>query len=473
MVVVAVHSNPVFAVGAHHSTLTYAQATALIDGERLAQYLDAFKRLSGTSSAISLSEFQAHFVRPSVSAPVARRVFRALVSYSGSDDAQTPALAVHDFVRGVVALCESDAAARVDFAFWMFADASRKSNALDETAFVTLWAPAVALAACVGFKLRALPPTLTPSASMAELVRAGQEQFHSMTQKKPDALRFADFAVWCDHGNSELVQFIAYCVQKTLFPDYVLPPTHPLRPSLSIDAKVVGGLTCALLSPSQLSAVCARMPSEISPPASSLLAFYSTARNGFSMTTLISLHDKAIKLKQTKHHAVLLVVRTTDGETFGAFSATPLKLRIDHAHGDARESFVFRAAGADVDVFAARDNKHAAPCLFFLNDEDLPGGYAVAIGGRDGFHALQLDGSLTGGVSNVTSTFGGEPLVSKSSDGRFKVAAVEAFAFVPPIDETREPIFKQEKEIGVLEKGAESAFILELIGQGHSANLPS
>jgi hypothetical protein len=215
-----------------------------------------------------------------------------------------------------------------------------------------------------------------------------------MTQKRPDALRFRDFAVWCDHGNNELVRFLAWAVRKSAVPDYKLAANDLLGALRSSEAKVVGG-ACELLTAAQLDEVCAHLPHPIAPPTAQLLPIYSTARNGFSMTTLIALHEKAIKTKKVMHHGLLFIVKTTDGDTFGAFASTPLKLRTDHPHGDARDSFLFSAhdkiddsTPAFVRVYAARDNKHEAPCLFYIDDPELAGGYGVAIGGRDGFYGI-------------------------------------------------------------------------------------
>lgn len=445
----------------------------------MAQYLDGFKRMTGANAtSVTLSEYQSHFVRPSVSGPVSRRVFRALVGFHGADDKRTPALDVHDFVRGIVSLCNGDADARMNFAFLLFADASGQS--IDERSFVSLWAPTLMLSRTLGFKLRVAAGANamdTDKATMLDFVKSGQTHFHEMAQKKPDALRFRDFAVWCDRGNNEVLRFLAWAVRKSAVPDYKLAANDMLVALRSSEAKIIGG-TCDLLTSGQLNEVCAHLPSEIAPPSSCLLPLYSTARNGFSMTTLIALHEKAIKNKKVMHHGLLFIVKTTDGETFGAFASSPFKLRTDHAHGDARESFVFSAhekaddsTPAFVRIYGARDSKHEAPCLFYVDDPDLAGGYGVAIGGRSGFYGILLDGSLVGGTSNVTQTFGGEPLVTHDSDGKFKVASLEAFVPAYPVDETREPLVGDVKEGGVLEQGAEAMFILELIGQGYSQTL--
>lgn len=450
----------------------------MVEPQLMAQYLDAFKRMAGShETSVSLSEYQANFVRPSLSGPVSRRIFRALVGFHGRDDSKSPELSVHDFVRGAISLCDAGAEARMNFAFLLFADASGAS--IDERSFVSLWAPTLMLARTLGFRLHAAGDSAAAAdrATLLDFVKSGQQHFHEMTQKKPDALRFRDFAVWCDHGNNEVVRFLAWAVRKSAVPDYQLSANDALGALRSSEAKVVGG-SCELLTTRQLDEVCAHLPASVAPPTGQLLPIYSTARNGFSMTTLIALHEKAIKNKKVMHHGLLFIVRTTDGETFGAFASTPFKLRIDHAHGDARDSFLFSAhdkvddgTPAFVRVFMARDGKHEAPCLYYVDDPELAGGYGVAIGGRDGFFGILLDGSLIGGASNVTQTFGGEPLVTHDSDGKFKVAALEAYAPTYPVDETREPLVGDVKERGVLEQGAEAMYILELIGQGYSQTL--
>ncbi|XP_043916052.1 nuclear receptor coactivator 7-like isoform X2 [Protopterus annectens] len=134
---------------------------------------------------------------------------------------------------------------------------------------------------------------------------------------------------------------------------------------------------------------------------------YSTLVHGFSLKTLYR------NLQQTSS-PVLLVIRDTQNQIFGALTSHPLKPS-DSFYGTG-ESFLF-TFNPDFKFFPwSGDNS-----FFIKGDKD-----SIAIGGGSGYFGLWLDENLYHGRSNPCSTFN-NCILSKTDD--FHVQDLEAWIF--------------------------------------------
>uniref|UniRef100_K7FEV3 TLDc domain-containing protein n=1 Tax=Pelodiscus sinensis TaxID=13735 RepID=K7FEV3_PELSI len=136
------------------------------------------------------------------------------------------------------------------------------------------------------------------------------------------------------------------------------------------------------------------------------ILLYCTARDGFSLRSMYRSMDKLSS-------PVLLAVRETSGQTFGAFSSTAIRLsRCFYGTG---ETFLFSFA-PELKVF-----KWTGSNTFFMKgDADL-----LVLGGGRGKFGLWLDGDLYHGGSDPCETFGNESLAPHE---QFFIRDVEVWA---------------------------------------------
>ncbi|KAM9199910.1 oxidation resistance protein 1 isoform 1-T1 [Mergus octosetaceus] len=134
---------------------------------------------------------------------------------------------------------------------------------------------------------------------------------------------------------------------------------------------------------------------------------YSTAKHGMSLKTL---YRTMLGLDTP----VLLVIKDSDGQIFGALASEPFKVS-DGFYGTG-ETFLFTFS-PDFEVF-----KWTGDNMFFIKgDMD-----SLAFGGGGGEFALWLDGDLYHGRSHSCKTFGNHTL-SKRED--FIIQDIEIWAF--------------------------------------------
>ncbi|KAM6142542.1 oxidation resistance protein 1 isoform 2-T2 [Phoenicopterus ruber ruber] len=134
---------------------------------------------------------------------------------------------------------------------------------------------------------------------------------------------------------------------------------------------------------------------------------YSTAKHGMSLKTL---YRTMVGLDTP----VLLVIKDSDGQVFGALASEPFKVS-DGFYGTG-ETFMFTFS-PDFEVF-----KWTGDNMFFIKgDMD-----SLAFGGGGGEFALWLDGDLYHGRSHSCKTFGNHTL-SKRED--FIIQDIEIWAF--------------------------------------------
>nr|XP_055076833.1 oxidation resistance protein 1b isoform X1 [Misgurnus anguillicaudatus]XP_055076834.1 oxidation resistance protein 1b isoform X1 [Misgurnus anguillicaudatus]XP_055076835.1 oxidation resistance protein 1b isoform X1 [Misgurnus anguillicaudatus] len=160
-----------------------------------------------------------------------------------------------------------------------------------------------------------------------------------------------------------------------------------------------------LLQPDQIEKLSKHLPPRtIGYPWS--LAF-STSNHGMSIKSLY-------RAMQGQESPVLMVVKDSDGQLFGALASEPLKVS-DSFYGTG-ETFLFTFC-PDFEVF-----KWTGDNLFFMKgDPD-----SLAFGGGGGEFGLWLDGDLYHGRTNSCKTFG-NPMLSKTED--FYVQDIEIWAF--------------------------------------------
>ncbi|NWI86892.1 OXR1 protein, partial [Pitta sordida] len=134
---------------------------------------------------------------------------------------------------------------------------------------------------------------------------------------------------------------------------------------------------------------------------------YSTAKHGMSLKTLY-------RTMMGLDTPVLLVIKDSDGQVFGALASEPFKVS-DGFYGTG-ETFMFTFS-PDFEVF-----KWTGDNMFFIKgDMD-----SLAFGGGGGEFALWLDGDLYHGRSHSCKTFGNHTL-SKRED--FIIQDIEIWAF--------------------------------------------
>uniref|UniRef100_A0A8D0FYI6 TLDc domain-containing protein n=1 Tax=Sphenodon punctatus TaxID=8508 RepID=A0A8D0FYI6_SPHPU len=162
-------------------------------------------------------------------------------------------------------------------------------------------------------------------------------------------------------------------------------PEEPFEPVLNGQSNILGTeLLCMALS--QLAP---HLPLRVTGYPWNLV--YCTARDGFSLKTMYrSMTDLSAP--------VLLVIRDTNGQTFGTFSSTAI--RVSSCFYGTGETFLFSFT-PQLKVF-----KWTRRNTFFLKgDVDL-----LAVGGGSGKFGLWLDGDLNRGGSHPCETFSNETL---------------------------------------------------------------
>ncbi|XP_036411355.1 oxidation resistance protein 1-like isoform X2 [Megalops cyprinoides] len=134
---------------------------------------------------------------------------------------------------------------------------------------------------------------------------------------------------------------------------------------------------------------------------------FSTSKHGMSLKTLY-------RTMQGQDTPVLLVIKDSDGQVFGALASEPFKVS-DGFYGTG-ETFLFTFC-PDFEVF-----KWTGDNMFFIKgDMD-----SLAFGGGGGEFGLWLDGDLYHGRSHSCKTFG-NPMLSKKED--FFVQDIEIWSF--------------------------------------------
>ncbi|XP_051949502.1 oxidation resistance protein 1-like isoform X2 [Xyrauchen texanus] len=134
---------------------------------------------------------------------------------------------------------------------------------------------------------------------------------------------------------------------------------------------------------------------------------FSTSKHGMSIKSLY-------RAMQGQESPVLMVIKDSDGQLFGALASEPFKVS-DGFYGTG-ETFLFTFC-PDFKVF-----KWTGDNLFFIKgDPD-----SLAFGGGGGEFGLWLDGDLYHGRTNSCKTFG-NPMLSKTED--FYLQDIEIWAF--------------------------------------------
>ncbi|RXN15431.1 oxidation resistance 1-like isoform X1 [Labeo rohita] len=134
---------------------------------------------------------------------------------------------------------------------------------------------------------------------------------------------------------------------------------------------------------------------------------FSTSKHGMSIKSLY-------RAMQGQDSPVLMVIKDSDGQLFGALASEPFKVS-DGFYGTG-ETFVFTFC-PEFEVF-----KWTGDNMFFIKgDMD-----SLAFGGGGGEFGLWLDGDLYHGRTHSCKTFG-NPMLSKTED--FYVQDIEIWAF--------------------------------------------
>ncbi|XP_037641225.1 oxidation resistance protein 1a isoform X1 [Sebastes umbrosus] len=134
---------------------------------------------------------------------------------------------------------------------------------------------------------------------------------------------------------------------------------------------------------------------------------FGTSKHGMSIKTLY-------RAMQGQDTPVLMVIKDSDGQVFGALASEPFKVS-DGFYGTG-ETFLF-TFNPEFEVF-----KWTGDNMFFIKgDMD-----SLAFGGGSGEFGLWLDGDLYHGRSHSCKTFG-NPMLSKKED--FYVQDIEIWAF--------------------------------------------
>ncbi|XP_005986835.1 oxidation resistance protein 1-like [Latimeria chalumnae] len=134
---------------------------------------------------------------------------------------------------------------------------------------------------------------------------------------------------------------------------------------------------------------------------------YSVSRHG---TSLKALYRAMVDLSCL----VLLVIKDTDEQVFGALSSVPLK--VSNCFYGTGETFLF-SFHPELKIYNWTGDNH----YFLKGDVD-----SLIIGGGRGQFGLWLDGKLNCGQSRGCETFNNDPL-SKKED--FFVKEIEVWAF--------------------------------------------
>lgn len=134
---------------------------------------------------------------------------------------------------------------------------------------------------------------------------------------------------------------------------------------------------------------------------------FGTSKHGMSIKSLY-------RAMQGQDTPVLMVIKDSDGQVFGALASEPFKVS-DGFYGTG-ETFLF-SFNPEFQVY-----KWTGDNMFFMKgDMD-----SLAFGGGSGEFGLWLDGDLYHGRSHSCKTFG-NPMLSKKED--FYVQDIEIWAF--------------------------------------------
>ncbi|ELW69618.1 TLD domain-containing protein 2 [Tupaia chinensis] len=174
-----------------------------------------------------------------------------------------------------------------------------------------------------------------------------------------------------------------------------LAPEDPVEPQLTEASQVLGT--------SEIRQLSLHLPPRVSGHPWSLV--FCTARDGFSLRTLY---------RQMEGHSgpVLLVLRDLDGQMFGAFSSSAL--RLSQGFYGTGETFLF-SFSPQLKVF-----KWTGSNSFFVKG-DLD---SLMMGSGSGQFGLWLDGDLYHGGSQPCATFNNEVLARQE---QFCIQEVEAW----------------------------------------------
>ncbi|XP_023932512.1 oxidation resistance protein 1 [Lingula anatina] len=135
---------------------------------------------------------------------------------------------------------------------------------------------------------------------------------------------------------------------------------------------------------------------------------YSTEQHGFSLHTLY-------RLMQGLDNPVMIVIKDTDEQIFGALTSDPIKVS-DHFYGTG-ETFLFTFYEEFKTYNWTGEN------TFFVKGNQ----HSLAIGAGEGLFGLWLDEDFYHGRTHFCQTFGNEPLTIKED---FVVKNVEVWAFL-------------------------------------------
>ncbi|XP_020030866.2 TLD domain-containing protein 2 isoform X2 [Castor canadensis] len=173
------------------------------------------------------------------------------------------------------------------------------------------------------------------------------------------------------------------------------PPADPVEPQLTEASQVLGTLEIRQLS--------LHLPPRVASGLWSLV--FCTSRDGFSLRSLY---------RQMEGHSgpVLLLLRDQDGQIFGAFSSSAL--RLSKGFYGTGETFLF-SFSPQLKVF-----KWTGSNSFFVKG-DLD---SLMIGSGSGQFGLWLDGDLYRGGSHPCATFNNEVLARQE---QFCIKELEAW----------------------------------------------
>ncbi|XP_013817003.2 TLD domain-containing protein 2 isoform X1 [Apteryx mantelli] len=177
-------------------------------------------------------------------------------------------------------------------------------------------------------------------------------------------------------------------------PEEPSPPQEPCKLQLSGPSSI--------LQDKEIQELVPHLPLRLTQQPWSLL--YCTTRDGFSLKTMY----RSMNLSSP----VLLLIRDTEAQAFGAFCASTIRLS-NHFYGTG-ETFLF-SFSPELKVFTWTGRNS----FFMKGDMDL-----LMIGGGSGKFGLWLDGDLYHGGSHPCETFDNEPLSPREE---FCIQALEVW----------------------------------------------
>ncbi|GMH41004.1 hypothetical protein BSKO_08914 [Bryopsis sp. KO-2023] len=250
-----------------------------------------------------------------------------------------------------------------------------------------------------------------------------------------DELGFDEFYSWCTKVPS-VVRVLGSLMDS--WREVPHPPSLVI-PKLAICKEAQGKGT--MLDPSWLWLLCGGLPQQY---CNEWELLFSSRVHGASYNTLLG----AI----TNKGVTLLIVRDTQGHTFGGLATTPWEKK-GNFFGD-YSSFLFTVQPTFNVYKSSGVNENFQWCGQGFNE--LPNG--VGFGGQMRYFSLFVDDSFEGGMSRPTVTFGTPCLASAEV---FKVKEVECW-LVEPVEE--DP-WDARKSKSVLDRNLEDQRVLELAGK--------